>query len=187
MKLGSEIIKSMRQIIIGICDDQPEVLEALQKMLDELCEEKGISSEIRGFTDGNYYLSEVDQETKVQVSGFVDEILEIDNVSLCSVHTNLLKNAIEELARIENGTKFLNVVFSQGECFFSIEIQNSLSEESKKKRNLLVSEKEDKRNHGIGLKNVKRIVKKNGGEFDTHIENGMFIARVVLKCKKMSA
>lgn len=131
-----------------------------------------------------HYLSEMDQETEVQISGFVDETLEIDNVSLCSIYMNLLKNAIEELVRINEGTKFLKIDFSQGAQFFSVEIRNSLSERSMKKSNLLESEKEDKQNHGIGLKNIKRIVKENGGEFETHIENGMFIARVVLNYKK---
>lgn len=164
--------------------------EALEEYLSNM-QQQMRQIQGNGYATGNHvidvitthYLSEMDQETEVQISGFVDETLEIDNVSLCSIYMNLLKNAIEELARITNETRFLNIAFSQGDRFVSIEIQNSLSEESKKKSNLLVSEKEDKKNHGIGLKNVKRIVKENGGEFETHIENGMFIARVVLKYK----
>lgn len=132
----------------------------------------------------NHCFSELEKETEVQVTGFVDETLEIDNVSLCSVYTNLIKNAIEEIARIHDGKKFLKVDFLQGTQFFSIEVRNSLSEDSKKKSNLFESEKKDKRNHGIGLKNVRRIVKENGGEFYTQIDNDMFVARVVLKCNK---
>ena len=120
----------------------------------------------------------------MQVSGFVGETLEIDNVSLCSIYTNLLKNAIEELTRINAGTKLLKVEFMQGTQFLSIEIRNSLSGDSAKKSNLLETEKEDKRNHGIGLKNVKRTVKEYGGEFETRIEKDVFIARVILKWKK---
>ncbi len=131
----------------------------------------------------NHYFSELEKETEVQVSGFVDETLEIDNVSLCSVYANLLKNAIEELARIHDGKKFLKVDFLQGTHFFSIEVQNSLSEESKGKSNFFESEKKDKRNHGIGMKNVRRIVEENGGEYYTLIENDVFVARVVLQCK----
>lgn len=162
-----------------------ELEEYLSNMRQQMRQIQG-----NGYMTGNpvidvittHYLSGLEKEIKVRISGFVEENLEIDNVSLCSLYTNLLKNAVEELARIKAGTKFLNVVFSQGDRFFSIEIQNSLSEESKKKRNLLVSEKDDKKNHGIGLKNVKRIIKENGGEFETKIDNDIFIARVVLKC-----
>ncbi len=30
----------MNQITIGICDDQPEILQALQRLLCEICDEK---------------------------------------------------------------------------------------------------------------------------------------------------
>lgn len=33
----------MNQITIGICDDQPEILQALQRLLYEICDEKKIS------------------------------------------------------------------------------------------------------------------------------------------------
>lgn len=161
-----------------------EYLSKMQQQMRNIQGEKYVTGNTVIDVITNHYFSELEKETEVQVSGFVDETLKIDNVSLCSVYTNLIKNAIEELARIHDGMKFLKVDFSQGTHFFSIEIRNSLSEESKEKRNLLVSEKEDKKNHGIGLKNVGRIVKENGGEFYTQIDNDMFVARVVLKYNK---
>ncbi len=131
----------------------------------------------------NHYLFGVEDETKVYVSGVVEDSLAIDDVSLCSVYMNLLKNAIEELERIEGGEKFLKIDFSQGKNFFCIEIRNSVSKQSKEKKNVLKSEKEDKRNHGIGLQNVKKVVKEYDGAFETKIDNDIFIARVVLKYK----
>lgn len=161
-----------------------EYLSKMQQHMRNIQGEKYVTGNTVIDAITNHYFSELEKETEVQVSGFVDETLKIDNVSLCSVYANLLKNAIEELARIHDGTKFLKVDFSQGTQFFSIEVQNSLSEESKKKRNLLVSEKEDKRNHGIGLKNIKKIVKEYGGAFETQIDNDLFVARFVLNYKK---
>ncbi len=165
--------------------------EALEKYLSKM-QQQIRQIQGNGYVTGNqvidvitnHFLSGVDKETEVQVSGFVGETLEIDNVSLCSIYTNLLKNAIEELTRINAGTKLLKVEFMQGTQFLSIEIRNSLSGDSAKKSNLLETEKEDKRNHGIGLKNVKRTVKEYGGEFETRIEKDVFIARVILKWKK---
>lgn len=132
----------------------------------------------------NHYLSEADEQTEVQVSGFAEEDLKIDSVSLCSVYTNLLKNAVEELARIKEGKKKLKIMFTQGAHFFCIEIQNSLSERSKEKRSVLESEKGDRRNHGIGLRNVRKIVKEYEGTFDTKIDHDIFVARVTLNYKK---
>lgn len=51
----------MNQITIGICDDQPEILQALQRLLCEICDEKKIRNEIRTFTDGNELLKQIDQ------------------------------------------------------------------------------------------------------------------------------
>ncbi len=164
--------------------------EELEAYLSKLQQQVG-QIQTKGYVTGNqvidvitnHYLSGLDKETEVQVCGFVDESLKIDNVSLCSVYTNLLKNATEELACISNGRRCLKIDFSQGMHFFGIEIRNSLSEKSKGKGNILASEKEDKRNHGIGLKNVRKIVKEYEGEFETRIDNDMFIARVILNCK----
>ncbi len=132
----------------------------------------------------NHYFAQLAEQTEVQISGFVENVLEIDSVSLCSVYTNLLKNAVEELARIKEEKKFLKIDFSQGKTLFCIEIRNSISKKSKEKENILKSEKEDKRNHGLGLKNVKKVVKEYDGTFETKIDNDIFIARVVLKYKK---
>ena len=129
----------------------------------------------------NHYLSYLSAETEVHVSGTVNDALGIDNVSLCTIYTNLLKNAIEELERIKDAKSFLKIDFSQGVHFFCVEIQNSLSERSMRKTNVLHSEKEDRRNHGIGMKNVENVVKEYGGELNTRCNENVFIARVILK------
>lgn len=131
----------------------------------------------------NHYLSGLDTKTEVRVSGLVDEKLEIDNVSLCTIYMNLLKNAIEEIDRTDDGRKILKIDFLQGKQYFGVKIQNSLSKKSIEKPNVLDSEKEDKRNHGIGLKNVEKVVKEYGGEFDVQCDKDLFVARVVLKHK----
>ena len=73
------MVKSMKQLIIGICDDQPEVLEALQKLLDEICEEKGISREIVAFTDGNELLEHIKE---IQVAFLDIEMPQLDGIEL---------------------------------------------------------------------------------------------------------
>jgi len=69
----------MRQITIGICDDQPEVLEVLQKMLCEICEEERITSEIRVFTDGNEMLKRIEE---MQVAFLDIEMPQMDGIEL---------------------------------------------------------------------------------------------------------
>lgn len=132
----------------------------------------------------NHFLSCLDKEVQVQVSGFFKEEPEIDDVSLCTIYMNLLRNAIEETERITDAEKLLKIEFLQGECYSQIKIQNSLSEKSRRKADILKSEKEDRRNHGFGIRNVERVVKRCGGSLELQVNKDMFIAGVVLKTKK---
>lgn len=69
----------MWQLTIGICDDQPEVLEALQKLLCEICDEKEISKEIVAFTDGNGLLEHIEE---IQVAFLDIEMPQLDGIEL---------------------------------------------------------------------------------------------------------
>lgn len=42
----------------------------------------------------------------------------------------------------------------------------------------------DKKNHGIGLKNVSEAVQRNNGYFEAGIKNGEYSSIVILKRKK---
>lgn len=129
----------------------------------------------------NHYLAQVDEFTKVKVTGRVSEELPCDRFSLCTIYANLLKNAIEELERMERTNKKLEIEFSQGEIFFQIELCNSIADKSKGKKQLFLTEKEDKRNHGLGIKNVKKVVKECGGEVFFEKRDEVFCVKVLLK------
>lgn len=69
----------MRQIAIGICDDQPEVLRELQKILCEICMEKEIDKEICAFTDGNEMLEHIEE---IQIVFLDIEMPQMDGIEL---------------------------------------------------------------------------------------------------------
>jgi sensor histidine kinase regulating citrate/malate metabolism len=129
----------------------------------------------------NYHLSMLDKDVKVEIIGFCSEITMINNVDLCTIFANLIQNAVEELKKESSGEKYFKVIIQTGKEFIKIEIINTISDKSYQKSNLLRSEKKDKRNHGIGLGNVRQTVEKNGGSFETTISNHIFVARVILK------
>lgn len=129
----------------------------------------------------NHYLMGISPEIEVRVEGKVYRELVPDDVALCTIYDNLLKNALEELERIEEGKKCLNITFSQGVTVCEIQIQNSISQKSKEKESLLVTEKEDKKSHGFGLKNVRRVLQECGGDLKLKQEEGLFTASVRIK------
>lgn len=131
----------------------------------------------------NYYLSTVDEAVEVSFICRLKGHLLIDNMALCTLYANLLQNATEELARIEEGTKKLLIELYGGERYFQFKIQNSISKKSLEKEQMLVTGKEDKKNHGIGLKNVERVVKENGGELEKTCDGDLFTVCVSLENK----
>ena len=46
-------------------------------------------------------------------------------------------------------------------------------------RTLKTTTKSDKRNHGIGLRNVRETIERNGGKLKINIQDGMFKADVI--------
>ncbi len=69
----------MKQITIGICDDQPEILQQLQRLLVEICGEREISPEICSFSDGNRMLAQIED---VQIAFLDIEMPQMDGIEL---------------------------------------------------------------------------------------------------------
>lgn len=101
----------------------------------------------------------------VFVKGKSSRKLEISDVDFCIIFSNLICNAIEELKRLNDENVFLKVEVGQGEFFTCIKIENSTNLILDKSE-ILVSKKEDKQNHGIGLKNVKETIERNEGNLE---------------------
>ena len=131
----------------------------------------------------NHYVNALGEETEVKVKGRIQTTM--DQMQLCTIYANLLQNAVEELERCE-GSSLLEVVFTQGKEYFQIAIKNTLSEASKKGNNdkAFATVKKDKRNHGLGLSNVKKTVEDVGGILEIQKGEEFFCAQVSLKVNK---
>lgn len=135
----------------------------------------------------NYYTSLLPATVSVKVSGKVGVV--IDEMKLCTIYANLLQNAVEELLRIQGGKPvFLEISFGRGEKFFQIIIRNSVIEEqvgtNRDETVILETKKNDKRNHGIGLQNVKKAVEDIGGDLEIKKGKEYFEVIVTLKVEK---
>lgn len=164
---------------------QQDNMEELKAYLQKMQEQTQVIQR-KHYTTGNqvldvitnYYVDSL-ENVNVKVAGQVSPSLSIDSVSLCTIYANLLKNAFEELAR-KDEDRNLNINFQQGVEYFQLKIQNSLSEESRKKKNLLATKKTDKRNHGIGLRNVYKAVEECGGKIKFNYDDTVFEVEVIL-------
>lgn len=98
----------------------------------------------------------------------------LNDSELCSLFGNLLDNAIEACEKIENGDKTIWIeVKKQGQLLF-IKVENTISEIPIMRNNRPISNKTDNKNHGYGVKNVDRIIKKYDGEILYQVKNNVF-------------
>lgn len=113
----------------------------------------------------------IDMEWK----GILPEKIDVALYDLCTILSNLLKNAIEACEKIpqENERKIITKVGSYNSHIY-FEIKNTVAEEVIIKNERLVTTKKDSVNHGIGSRNVEEAVEKYDGTILYQYENGWF-------------
>ncbi|MGN0154500.1 MAG: sensor histidine kinase, partial [Lachnospiraceae bacterium] len=112
----------------------------------------------------NYYLSPIKEKYDVEVDGYIDENILIEQRDLCIVSANLVKNAVEAVKKLESGE--IRIRVSKGERYFSIKVENDFEGNlTWGKNGLPVTTKEIKNNHGIGLRNVNEVIRKYDGRY----------------------
>ncbi len=127
----------------------------------------------------NHYTAMLKENVTVHVTGYID--IEISDMDLCTIYSNLLQNAVEELEQCR-GKSFLDIRFVKGRDRYEISIRNSLSEEhmSKNIKDILKTSKDNKEEHGLGLINVRNTVESLNGIFTIKREKDLFCAAVVI-------
>ena len=127
----------------------------------------------------NHYTAMLNDNVTVRVTGYIN--VDIDEMDMCTIYSNLLQNAIEELARCKEKS-LLDIRFAKGRDHIEISIRNSLSEEhlSKSLKDILKTNKANKEEHGLGLINVKNTVESLNGIFTIKREEDIFCATVVI-------
>ena len=172
--------------ITGLAKEQncDELVKYVEKMLKQVTE-----IQKKTYTIGNqvldiitnYYLNMLNSKVKICITGMVDERLVIDSDVLCTIYANVLQNAIEELSKGEEG--YLNIAFLQGNEYIQFSVENSLYYKTREKKNIFFTEKENKKNHGIGLKNVKKTIEENEGRMDIIYDDKKFKIEIILRNK----
>lgn len=131
----------------------------------------------------NYYLGMLEEDIDIRVCGMFDENIGIDDMQLCTIYANLLQNAVEELLHNKEAEeKFIRIEFLEGKEYFQIKISNSISDSKAiETEEFLSTWKSDKKNHGIGLQNVRKTIEMLDGKFEIAIEEKVFEVKATFK------
>ena len=111
----------------------------------------------------------------------------MSDADICSLFGNALDNAIEAVCRIEDEKKRsigLNLKESKG--FLSLSVRNGYFVAPVFKDGLPRSIKGDEINHGFGMKSLKAIAEKYGGEMSVSAADGVFTLNMLFPLENLS-
>ena len=109
----------------------------------------------------------------------ITETLNINPFDLNIIIGNLLDNAIEAVDKLDKNRKIsLTIKLKKG--LFKIKVSNPYNGKIKTKKNKILTNKGNKKLHGIGLKNVKNIVNKYDGKINIDYSNNIFDINIVV-------
>lgn len=128
-------------------------------------------------------------EKGIEFKVFADftEFKQVRNEDLCVIISNTIDNALREcqLMKEENPTVecLVQLKAKKVKGFLSILCENSLRESQVcylRENTTMETSKEDKKNHGFGVKNIKSVVKDYGGEVSFNVFDDMFSVSVII-------
>lgn len=112
----------------------------------------------------NYYLLPVREQCHIEIDGYLGKLEHISQMDLCTIISNLLKNAVEA---VDNDGK-IAVHIVRKEKYVKVDIRNSCKTVPQINRmGEIETSKADKENHGYGLGNIKKTVEKIMVNFST--------------------
>ena len=196
---GEEKIKALRHDIkhhlseLMLLANKHDVAE-IQKYIDEMNSFLKNSNEI--VASGNleidsvlnFMLQKAEKELKtVDIKVMLPEKVR-HSFDINVMLGNLLENAIEAAGKTEN--KYLSVHIKLKRGILKVKIENSfesciLCEEQNRKETILKTTKPFTEQHGIGLKNVKKIVEKYNGTMAVTAQEGIFCVNLLLYMARM--
>ncbi len=120
---------------------------------------------------------------KIQFTCVADgKLLQFMHVTdVCSIFGNALDNAIEHVMMIPEEKRLIHISVSSKKGFVFIKIENYCEEKlTFSNGKFIATSKQDKENHGFGMKSICAAAEKYGGTVDFGQENNWFILKILL-------
>lgn len=115
----------------------------------------------------------------IEIKCLIDtQFVGVNDMDISILLSNLLDNAINGCDMSEPK---INLVIKSKKSFIYITVKNKINTSVLDGNPNLITKKEDKSNHGFGIKSIKNIAKKYDGSAEFSEQNGYFIAEVWLR------
>ena len=115
-----------------------------------------------------------------QTQADLPETLPVDEIDLCLVLSNLLENALEASLRTDPARRRIGVrAYMHSSRLLLIQVENAFDGEIHEKNGVFQSSK--RKGSGVGVQSVRRIAEKTGGASNFTHQEGIFVAKVMLR------
>lgn len=136
----------------------------------------------------NYFFAMLPENTKIVIKSRCPVDFNLEDTEVCTIFSNVFQNAVEEITENAIQDAEITIDVQKGNAYAKYIIKNSLFSASDKipvnKYGLPQSHKSDKKNHGIGMANVKKAVERNHGRLEWHQEKERFGVVIILPIKR---
>ena len=105
-------------------------------------------------------------------------MLFLDPVDLYTLVGNALDNAIEAVLPLPPAERLIRLRVQEKAGLVFLQIENPYAGELNTRDGLPLTRKEDKQNHGFGLKSIRDVGEKYHGFLNLETEGGLFVLRL---------
>ncbi|MDR1771114.1 MAG: GHKL domain-containing protein [Hungatella sp.] len=192
-----DIMKSSLEATLSIKHDMKNHLLALQSLAQNHCHDElmqclndiitACEYQTAFSNSGNVIVDSIlnfklQEASKLNAEIFLDinlpKDLQFPAFDMATILGNLLDNAIDALMTIEN-RRMISVKIKYGKGQFIIKISNTFNGIVIERTNTLFTKK-DGGNHGLGIKNIKRILEKYDGSMDIEYDATTFTSILLM-------
>jgi hypothetical protein len=163
-------------------DDLSEYLKSMLGEIEDIREKQyDVGNDIVN-TMINYYLLPIKDICRIVVKGQIGALKQIEQKDLCTIISNITKNAVEAVAKLAQPEREIIFEVSEGKKYLRIEMENTFSGDINIGRDgSPETKKVDALNHGLGLKNVQAVVEKYQGQLEITTENQRYFVKIHVK------
>ncbi len=168
-------------------DDAQRYLERIIGGFEEIQNTYYVTGNEMVDTIMNYFFGMLPKDVEIIIKGRCLNEIDMEDTDVCTIFSNLFQNAVEEIVEHHTSNMCIIIEVQKGTRYVKYCIINSLvhkiNEEAIDKNGLPKSHKLNKRNHGIGMLNVKNAIEKGIGSFEWYQKEKYFCVEVILPLK----
>lgn len=151
-------------------DEFDDYVEKIHTKVDKLGNAVSVQNSVVDAILNRYYSEAINNNVKMEVEGKFPVDCKIENYDICTIFSNLLRNALEATMKAEE--KWISVGCRYTDKVIVVEIANSF--DNKAGNGKSKAHKVDKNNHGFGLINVEESIEKYNGVWYREQEDNVY-------------